>query len=100
MLFFQAVRSHRDFVILHFVKGNFSSQYDDFHSSVSYEDYLEKSDPNLKVGVSVRNLVKIYKTGKKLAVDGLSVDFYENHITSFLGHNGAGKTTTMQVLFF
>ncbi|XP_019733077.1 ATP-binding cassette sub-family A member 1 isoform X2 [Hippocampus comes] len=63
-----------------------------------HNDYLEKSDPNLKVGVSVRNLVKIYKTGNKLAVDGLSVDFYENHITSFLGHNGAGKTTTMSIL--
>uniref|UniRef100_A0A4W5LI24 ABC transporter domain-containing protein n=1 Tax=Hucho hucho TaxID=62062 RepID=A0A4W5LI24_9TELE len=49
-------------------------------------------------GVSIRNLVKIYKTGEKLAVDGLTVDFYENHITSFLGHNGAGKTTTMSIL--
>uniref|UniRef100_A0A8C4P0I0 ABC transporter domain-containing protein n=1 Tax=Dicentrarchus labrax TaxID=13489 RepID=A0A8C4P0I0_DICLA len=49
-------------------------------------------------GVSIRNLVKIYKTGKKLAVDGLSMDFYENQITSFLGHNGAGKTTTMSIL--
>uniref|UniRef100_A0AAX7VQB9 ABC transporter domain-containing protein n=1 Tax=Astatotilapia calliptera TaxID=8154 RepID=A0AAX7VQB9_ASTCA len=49
-------------------------------------------------GVSIQNLVKIYKTGKKLAVDGLSVDFYENQITSFLGHNGAGKTTTMSIL--
>uniref|UniRef100_A0A8C6U9M4 ABC transporter domain-containing protein n=1 Tax=Neogobius melanostomus TaxID=47308 RepID=A0A8C6U9M4_9GOBI len=57
-----------------------------------------KPPPNVKAGVSVRNLVKIYKTGKKLAVDGLSVDFYENQITSFLGHNGAGKTTTMSIL--
>ncbi|XP_057710932.1 phospholipid-transporting ATPase ABCA1-like isoform X1 [Corythoichthys intestinalis] len=63
-----------------------------------HDEYLEKTDPGLKAGVSVRNLVKIYKTGKKLAVDGLSVDFYENHITSFLGHNGAGKTTTMSIL--
>ncbi|KAM7377381.1 hypothetical protein PAMA_013932 [Pampus argenteus] len=61
-------------------------------------EYLEKPPPNMKAGVSIRNLVKIYKTGKKLAVDGLSVDFYENHITSFLGHNGAGKTTTMSIL--
>ncbi|XP_054656668.1 phospholipid-transporting ATPase ABCA1-like isoform X9 [Dunckerocampus dactyliophorus] len=61
-------------------------------------EYLEKADPNMTAGVSVRNLVKIYKTGKKLAVDGLSVDFYENQITSFLGHNGAGKTTTMSIL--
>uniref|UniRef100_A0A7N9AM56 Phospholipid-transporting ATPase ABCA1-like n=1 Tax=Mastacembelus armatus TaxID=205130 RepID=A0A7N9AM56_9TELE len=49
-------------------------------------------------GVSIRDLVKIYKNGKKLAVDGLSLDFYENQITSFLGHNGAGKTTTMSIL--
>uniref|UniRef100_A0A8C7T2V0 P-type phospholipid transporter n=1 Tax=Oncorhynchus mykiss TaxID=8022 RepID=A0A8C7T2V0_ONCMY len=63
-----------------------------------FKDYLEKPPPNMKAGVSIRNLVKIYKTGKKLAVDGLSVDFYENHITSFLGHNGAGKTTTMSIL--
>uniref|UniRef100_A0A8C7ZY46 ABC transporter domain-containing protein n=1 Tax=Oryzias sinensis TaxID=183150 RepID=A0A8C7ZY46_9TELE len=54
--------------------------------------------PSMKAGVSIRNLVKIYKTGKKVAVDGLSVDFYENQITSFLGHNGAGKTTTMSIL--
>lgn len=51
----------------------------------------------MKAGVSIRNLVKVYKNGKKLAVDGLSLDFYENQITSFLGHNGAGKTTTMWV---
>ncbi|XP_067379656.1 phospholipid-transporting ATPase ABCA1-like isoform X3 [Channa argus] len=61
-------------------------------------EYLEKPPPNMKAGVSIRSLVKIYKTGKKLAVDGLSLDFYENQITSFLGHNGAGKTTTMSIL--
>ncbi|XP_030287307.1 phospholipid-transporting ATPase ABCA1 isoform X1 [Sparus aurata] len=66
--------------------------------STAYSEYLEKPPPNLKAGVSIRNLVKIYKTGKKLAVDGLSIDFYENQITSFLGHNGAGKTTTMSIL--
>lgn len=49
----------------------------------------------MKPGVCIRNLVKVYKTGNKLAVDGLSLDFYQDHITSFLGHNGAGKTTTM-----
>ncbi|XP_041634758.1 phospholipid-transporting ATPase ABCA1-like isoform X2 [Cheilinus undulatus] len=66
--------------------------------STALKAYLEKPPPNVKPGVSIRNLVKIYKTGKKLAVDGLSVDFYENQITSFLGHNGAGKTTTMSIL--
>uniref|UniRef100_A0A674F6M5 ATP-binding cassette sub-family A member 1-like n=1 Tax=Salmo trutta TaxID=8032 RepID=A0A674F6M5_SALTR len=68
------------------------------YNGIVASDYLEKPPPNMKAGVSIRNLVKIYKTGKKLAVDGLSVDFYENHITSFLGHNGAGKTTTMSIL--
>uniref|UniRef100_A0A8D3E109 ABC transporter domain-containing protein n=1 Tax=Scophthalmus maximus TaxID=52904 RepID=A0A8D3E109_SCOMX len=61
-------------------------------------EYMEKPPPNMKAGISIRNLVKIYKTGKKLAVDGLTMDFYENQITSFLGHNGAGKTTTMSIL--
>ncbi|KAM4611576.1 phospholipid-transporting ATPase ABCA1 [Polymixia lowei] len=60
--------------------------------------YLEKPPPSLKAGVIIRDLVKIYKTGKKLAVDGLSIEFFENQITSFLGHNGAGKTTTMSIL--
>ncbi|NXI52583.1 ABCA1 protein, partial [Chloroceryle aenea] len=32
------------------------------------------------------------------AVDGLTLNFYEGQITSFLGHNGAGKTTTMSIL--
>ncbi|XP_069048180.1 phospholipid-transporting ATPase ABCA1-like [Lepisosteus oculatus] len=67
-------------------------------SSGYQNGFLEPVPPNLKPGVSVRNLVKIYKTGKKVAVDGLSVDFYEDQITSFLGHNGAGKTTTMSIL--
>uniref|UniRef100_A0AAR2JFK1 ABC transporter domain-containing protein n=1 Tax=Pygocentrus nattereri TaxID=42514 RepID=A0AAR2JFK1_PYGNA len=59
----------------------------------SYNE-AEPLDP----GVSIRNLVKVYKTGKKLAVDKLSLDFYQDQITSFLGHNGAGKTTTMSIL--
>ncbi|XP_070785696.1 phospholipid-transporting ATPase ABCA1-like [Enoplosus armatus] len=66
--------------------------------SAVHNEYLEKPPPDMKAGVSIRNLVKIYKTGKKLAVDRLSMDFYENQITSFLGHNGAGKTTTMSIL--
>uniref|UniRef100_A0AAX7V794 ABC transporter domain-containing protein n=1 Tax=Astatotilapia calliptera TaxID=8154 RepID=A0AAX7V794_ASTCA len=67
-------------------------------SSFYVQQHMEKPPPNMTAGVSIQNLVKIYKTGKKLAVDGLSVDFYENQITSFLGHNGAGKTTTMSIL--
>ena len=56
---------------------------------------MEAEPSDHKVGVAVRNLRKLYSNGKKLAVDGLTINFYEDQITSFLGHNGAGKTTTM-----
>ncbi|XP_028258937.1 ATP-binding cassette sub-family A member 1 [Parambassis ranga] len=62
------------------------------------EDHIEPEPANLILGVSIRNLVKIYKKGGKLAVNHLNLKFYEGQITSFLGHNGAGKTTTISVL--
>ncbi|XP_042371438.1 phospholipid-transporting ATPase ABCA1 [Plectropomus leopardus] len=62
------------------------------------EDHIEPEPSNLILGVSIRNLVKIYKKGAKLAVNHLNLKFYEGQITSFLGHNGAGKTTTISVL--
>ncbi|XP_027045418.1 ATP-binding cassette sub-family A member 1-like isoform X2 [Pocillopora damicornis] len=58
----------------------------------------EKEPTQLPLGCSIKNLVKIYKDGNKVAVDGLSLNLYQGQITSFLGHNGAGKTTTMSVL--
>ena len=39
----------------------------------------------------------MYPNGK-VAVEDLSLNFYEGQITSFLGHNGAGKTTTISIL--
>ncbi|XP_043924192.1 phospholipid-transporting ATPase ABCA1 [Protopterus annectens] len=62
------------------------------------EVHIEEEPTHLKLGVSIQNLVKVYRSGKKVAVDGLSLNFYEGQITSFLGHNGAGKTTTMSIL--
>ncbi|KAL8582197.1 hypothetical protein ACOMHN_004116 [Nucella lapillus] len=59
---------------------------------------MEAEPRGQRVGVAVRSLRKVYSTGKKLAVDGLTINFYQDHITSFLGHNGAGKTTTMSIL--
>ncbi|XP_052011038.1 phospholipid-transporting ATPase ABCA1-like [Xyrauchen texanus] len=58
----------------------------------------EEEPTHLELGVYIENLVKVYRHGKKLAVDGLTLGFYEGQITSFLGHNGAGKTTTMSIL--
>ena len=58
-------------------------------------DNIEAEPRGRKVGVAIRNLKKVYSTGHKVAVDGLTINFFEDQITSFLGHNGAGKTTTM-----
>ena len=39
-----------------------------------------------------------YYVGKKVAVNGVSLNMYEGQITALLGHNGAGKTTLMSML--
>ncbi|XP_034149596.1 phospholipid-transporting ATPase ABCA1 isoform X2 [Esox lucius] len=62
------------------------------------DDRIEAEPTHLVLGVAIRNLVKIYKKGAKLAVNHLNLKFYEGQITSFLGHNGAGKTTTLSIL--
>ncbi len=66
-------------------------------SQIFYSDSedFEKEPMHKNVGVAIKNLSKVYKKGRKPAVDGLNLNFYEGEITSFLGHNGAGKTTTM-----
>jgi ABC-type multidrug transport system ATPase subunit len=51
-----------------------------------------------KIGIEINNLHKIYSRGRNHALKGLTLNFYENEITSFLGHNGAGKSTTMHIL--
>jgi ATP-binding cassette subfamily A (ABC1) protein 1 len=58
---------------------------------------IEQEPINSRVGVSIKNLTKIFDKSR-IAVDNLTLNFYENQITSFLGHNGAGKTTTMSIL--
>ncbi|XP_007428699.1 ATP-binding cassette sub-family A member 1 [Python bivittatus] len=68
------------------------------HAAESCEICMEEEPSHLPLGVSIENLVKVYCEGKKPAIDGLTLNFYEGQITSFLGHNGAGKTTTMSIL--
>lgn len=60
-------------------------------------DSIEEEPKHLPLGVSVKKLSKIYSNGK-VALEDLSLNFYEGQITSFLGHNGAGKTTTISIL--
>lgn len=59
--------------------------------------YFEAEPEDLVKGVCIQNLVKMFGSAIRPAVDGLSINFFEGQITAFLGHNGAGKTTTMCV---
>ena len=59
------------------------------------QDHFEEEPKDLRLGVALLALSKKYDKGSKMAVDGLTLNFYEGQITAFLGHNGAGKTTTM-----
>ncbi|XP_053137728.1 ATP-binding cassette sub-family A member 2 [Hemicordylus capensis] len=59
---------------------------------------IEEEPTHLPLVVCVDKLTKIYKTDKKLALNKLSLNLFENQVVSFLGHNGAGKTTTMSIL--
>ncbi|KFO28911.1 ATP-binding cassette sub-family A member 7 [Fukomys damarensis] len=59
---------------------------------------VEGAPPGLCPGVSIRGLEKQFPGCPQPALRGLSLDFYQGHITAFLGHNGAGKTTTLSIL--
>lgn len=61
------------------------------------QSFFEAEPADLVKGVCIQNLVKVFSSRSRPAVDGLSISFYESQITAFLGHNGAGKTTTMYV---
>lgn len=62
------------------------------------QSFFEAEPADLVKGVCIQDLVKVFGNSSRLAVDGLSINFYESQITAFLGHNGAGKTTTMYVM--
>ncbi|XP_070539955.1 ATP-binding cassette sub-family A member 2-like isoform X1 [Ptychodera flava] len=59
---------------------------------------LERRPIGHGVGVHIKDLTKVYKKGKVLAVDGLNLELYTGQITALLGRNGAGKTTVMSIL--
>ncbi|KAI8796754.1 ATP-binding cassette sub-family A member 1, partial [Biomphalaria glabrata] len=59
-------------------------------------NWFEAMPADVKVGISVENISKVYNNKKVL--DQLDLQFYENQITSLLGHNGAAKTTTIKII--
>ncbi|KAH9502480.1 ATP-binding cassette sub- A member 12 [Bulinus truncatus] len=64
----------------------------------SSEGRLFEAPPNgLRVGIAIQNISKTYNNNKK-AIVSLSVNIYENQITTLLGHNGAAKTTTIKII--
>jgi ABC-type multidrug transport system fused ATPase/permease subunit len=70
-------------------------------SNIDYkllQESLENVDKNLEAGIEINNLHKVYSRANNHALKGLSVKFYKNEISAFLGHNGAGKSTTMHLL--
>lgn len=52
----------------------------------------------MKNVIQVDNLVKQYKTAKKVSVDDISFNVGEGEFFAFLGPNGAGKSTTISIL--
>ena len=62
------------------------------------QDSIEIPERNLQVGIEIDNMHKVYSRANNHALKGLSVKFYKNEISAFLGHNGAGKSTTMHLL--
>uniref|UniRef100_A0A1B0G2X8 ABC transporter domain-containing protein n=1 Tax=Glossina morsitans morsitans TaxID=37546 RepID=A0A1B0G2X8_GLOMM len=66
------------------------------HITRKNSEAFELEPSGKHVGIQVKNLKKTF--GPKLAVNGLSVNMFEDDITVLLGHNGAGKTTTISML--
>ncbi len=48
--------------------------------------------------IEIRDLTKIYKGNDEPAIDGISLNIFQNEIFGLLGPNGAGKTTTISIL--
>ncbi|XP_054706743.1 phospholipid-transporting ATPase ABCA3-like [Uloborus diversus] len=69
-------------------------------NSENSSEFFEDDPPGSTPGVIIHNLSKVFKTGfrTKVAVNNVSLNIFNGHITALLGHNGAGKTTTINIL--
>lgn len=78
-----------------------SSKTDIFAANTSVLDDFESVPSNLRRGISIQNVTKVYKLCDKAsltAVDNVSINFYHGEISALLGHNGAGKTTIFSII--
>jgi ATP-binding cassette, subfamily A (ABC1), member 3 len=76
---------------------NFLLGIEDVHQDNHSSENIEQEPVGKEAGIKVKGLRKMY-SNKKVAVQGLTLNMYEDQITVLLGHNGAGKTTTMSML--
>lgn len=67
------------------------------HDFFQLGNNFERDHTSKTPGISLKNLRKVYPDGK-VAVNGLSLQMYQDQITVLLGHNGAGKSTVMSML--
>ncbi|XP_065074347.1 phospholipid-transporting ATPase ABCA3-like [Ochlerotatus camptorhynchus] len=70
---------------------------DDVNGIVEKSDTKEPDPTGKHAGIKIKGLRKVFDK-KKVAVNGLHLNMYDDQITVLLGHNGAGKTTTMSML--
>ncbi|KAN0050678.1 hypothetical protein ACTA71_003823 [Dictyostelium dimigraforme] len=72
-------------------------QHMEYNSS---QDFEFNEIHSSKATIQIRKLRKEFKTGdgKRVAVDDLSIDMYQDRIHCFLGPNGSGKSTTIGML--
>ncbi len=75
-----------------------SSNQNDVISNNDSIEIIPDNNQNMQPGIEIENLNKVYSRGNNHALKGLTIKFYKNEITAFLGHNGAGKSTTMHLL--
>lgn len=60
------------------------------------QDYFEHPPEDMKVGIRVEDVTKVYPKHK--ALKDVSLKAYQGEITVLVGHNGAGKTTLMSII--
>lgn len=64
----------------------------------SQESNSKETEGQTAVGVSLKNLTKVFPISHKeerVAVNEITIDFHVGNVTALLGHNGAGKSTMM-----